>query len=194
MQSTNLLPVATSSLLKNSADFAPCERKEPVSPPSGINCSLPRGPTSQSCAAVRVQDLFQLTVSTVFRRRVLLAAIILFAPTLAAADESISGQWRAEPGHGVIIVMDVLTDGHWASQTVQDDKVVAEMAGTYEQKQTNQTSGSFVFTPVRSKVSQEHGAASVEADKYTLESGAKVLRLVTKENEEMVFRKQPYAK
>ena len=44
--------------------------------------------------------------------------------------------------------MDVLSDGHWASETVQDDKVVAEMAGTYEQKPTNRTSGSIVFTPV----------------------------------------------
>jgi hypothetical protein len=130
---------------------------------------------------------------TVFCRRRLLAAIIVFAPTLALPDEGISGQWRADPGHNVIIVMDVLADGHWASQTVQNEKVVAEMAGTYEQKPTNSTSGSIVFTPVKSKVSQEHGAATVEADRYTLENGGEVLRLVTNKNEEMVFRKQPYA-
>ncbi len=90
--------------------------------------------------------------------------------------------------------MDVLSDGHWASETVQDDKVVAEMAGTYEQKPTNRTSGSIVFTPVKSKVSQEHGAATVETDQYTLESGGKVLRLVTNKTDQMVFRKQPFAK
>ena len=65
--------------------------------------------------------------ATALGRRGLLAALVMFAPTLAKADESISGQWRANPGHNVIIVMDVLADGYWASQTVQDDKVVAEM-------------------------------------------------------------------
>ena len=90
--------------------------------------------------------------------------------------------------------MDVLSDGHWASQTVQADKVVAEMAGSYEQKPSNSTSGSIVFTPVKSKVSQEHGAATVETDRYTVENGGKVLRLVTNQNDQMVFRKQPFAK
>jgi hypothetical protein len=135
------------------------------------------------------------TVAAVpLRRRGLLTALVVFAPALAKADESISGQWRANPGHNVIIVMDVLADGYWASQTVQDDKVVAEMAGSYEQKPDNRTSGSIVFTPVKSKVSQEHGAATVETDRYTLENGGKQLRLVTDKNDQMVFRKQPFAK
>jgi hypothetical protein len=132
--------------------------------------------------------------ATALGRRGLLAALVMFAPALAKADESISGQWRANPGHNVIIVMDVLADGHWASQTVQNDKVVAEMAGTYEQKPGNSTSGSIVFAPVKSKVSQEHGAATVETDRYTLESGGNVLRLVTNEKDQMIFRKQPFAK
>lgn len=134
---------------------------------------------------------------SVASRRATLAAIaaaFVFAPALAKADASISGQWRANLGHNVTIVMDVLGDGHWTSQTVQSDKVVAEMAGTYDQKPRNHTSGSIVFTPVKSKVSQEHGAATVETDRYTLENGGKVLRLVTGNNDEMVFRKQPYAK
>jgi hypothetical protein len=131
---------------------------------------------------------------TALGRRGLLAAIVMFAPAVAKADESISGQWRANLGHNVIIVMDVLSDGRWASQTVQDDKVVAEMAGTYEQKPSNRVRGSIVFTPVKSKVSQEHGAATVETDRYTLENGGSVLRLVTNKNDQMVFRKQPFAK
>jgi len=130
----------------------------------------------------------------VLSRRGILAAIVVFAPALAKADESIAGQWRANLGHNVIIVMDVLADGHWASQTVQSDKVVAEMAGTYEQKAANGTSGSIVFTPVKSKVSQEHGAATVETDRYTIENGGRVLRLLTGQNEPMVFNKQPFAK
>ncbi|MBV9248013.1 MAG: hypothetical protein JO227_02040 [Acetobacteraceae bacterium] len=131
---------------------------------------------------------------TVLGRRAVLAAVVLFTATPVMADESISGQWRADLGHNVIIVMDVLVDNYWNSQTVQDNKVVAEMAGTYEQKKANATSGSIVFTPVKSKVSQEHGAATVETDRYKLENGGKVLRLITGKNEEMVFKKQPYAK
>ena len=127
-------------------------------------------------------------------RRLLLTAALALYPMLALADEHIAGQWRADLGHGVLINMDVLADGHWASQTVQNDKVVAEMAGTYEQKPGNSTSGSIVFTPVKSKVSQEHGAATVETDRYTLESGGNVLRLVTNEKDQMIFRKQPFAK
>jgi len=108
------------------------------------------------------------------------------------ADESISGQWRADLGHNVIIVMDVLLDGHWSSQTVQDEKVVAEMAGTYEQTRKTDTSGTLVFKPVTAKTSKEHGAAKVEKDTYTLEGKGMVLRLVT-EGEVMEFHKQPLA-
>jgi hypothetical protein len=145
-------------------------------------------------SAMTLPTTFHAVAATALGRRGLFAALVVFAPTLAKADESISGQWRANPGHNVIIVMDVLSDGYWASQTVQNDKVVAEMAGSYEQKPGNRTSGSIVFTPVKSKVSPEHGAVTVETDQYTLENGGNVLRLVTNKNDQMVFRKQPFAK
>jgi hypothetical protein len=93
----------------------------------------------------------------------------------------------------VVIVMDVLVDGHWSSQTVQDNKVVAEMAGTYEQTKTSNTAGKLVFKPVTSKTSAEHGAAKVEEDDYTLTGDGKVLRLVSG-GDTSVFRKQPLAK
>jgi len=126
-------------------------------------------------------------------RRLVLAAVLAMTPMLAMADESISGQWRADMGRGVLIVMDVLVDGHWFSQTVQHDKVVAEMAGTYDQTKASDTAGKLVFTPVTSKTSPEHGTAKVETDDYTLSKDGKVLRLVTA-GEAMVFHKQPYAK
>ena len=126
-------------------------------------------------------------------RRRLFAAILVMSPTLAMADQSISGQWQAKPGHGVIIVMDILVDGHWFSQTVQDNKVVAEMAGTYDQTRTNDTAGKLVFRPVTSKTSPEHGAVQVEEDDYTLTKGGKVLRLVSG-GEVTDFQKQPSAK
>jgi hypothetical protein len=110
------------------------------------------------------------------------------------ADESISGQWEASLGHNVIVAMDVLADGHWTSQTVQSNKVVAEMAGTYEQAKASATTGTLTFTPVKSRTTEEHGAAQVEEDKYTLERGGKVLRLVSSKNDVMMFHKQAYAK
>jgi hypothetical protein len=125
-------------------------------------------------------------------RRWLFAAVLAMSPTLAMADQSISGQWQAKPGHGVIIVMDILVDGHWSSQTVQNNKVVAEMAGTYDQTKTTDTAGKLVFKPVTSKTSAEHGAAQVEEDEYTLTKGGKVLRLVSG-GDATDFQKQPLA-
>ncbi len=125
-------------------------------------------------------------------RRLLLASVLAMTPMLAMADESISGQWQANQGHGVIIAMDILVDGHWFSQTVQNDKVVAEMAGTYDQTKKTDASGTLVFTPVTSKTTAAHGAAKVEKDTYTLSDKGKVLRLVT-DGQAMVFHKQPLA-
>jgi hypothetical protein len=122
----------------------------------------------------------------------LFAAALAMCPTLAMADASIAGQWRANQGHGVLIVMDILVDGHWFSQTVQNDRVVGEMAGTYDQTKTTDASGKLVFTPVTSKTSAEHGAAKVEEDTYTLSQNGKVLHLVTG-GEAMEFHKQPLA-
>ena len=125
-------------------------------------------------------------------RRLLFAAILAMSPTLAMADQSIAGQWQANPGHGVLIVMDILVDGHWSSQTVQDNKVVAEMAGTYDQTKTGNATGKLVFTPITSKTSAEHGAATVEQDDYTLTRNRKVLRLVSG-GDVTNFHKQPLA-
>ena len=125
-------------------------------------------------------------------RFLLIAAMLAICPTLAMADKSISGQWQSNAGHGVLINMDILVDGHWSSQTIQDNKVVAEMAGTYDQTKTGDTAGKLVFKPVTSKTSAEHGTAKTEDDEYTLTEGGKALRLVTN-GEAMDFHKQPLA-
>jgi hypothetical protein len=130
-----------------------------------------------------------MTLATIMRAAFLTTAVAS-APKLAIANEAISGQWRADLGHNVIIVMDVLVDNHWASETVQDDKVVAQLAGTYQQTTKSPTTGTIVWTPLQSKVAQEHGAAQVETDDYTLEDGGQSLRLVTQRTkEEMDFKK-----
>jgi hypothetical protein len=119
-------------------------------------------------------------------RRLLLTAALALYPMLALADEHIAGQWRADLGHGVLINMDVLADGHWVSQTIQNDKVVAELAGTYEQTPAQDTSGKIVFMPLKSKVTAEHGAAKVEDDTYTLTDNGKTL-ILTSGKETMKF-------
>jgi hypothetical protein len=125
-------------------------------------------------------------------RSLLFAAVLVMCPMLAMADQSISGQWQAEPGHDVIIVMDILVDGHWSSETVQNNKVVAEMAGTYDQTKTTDTTGKLVFKPITSKTSAEHGAAQVEEDDYTLTGDGKLLRLVSG-GDTTEYQKQPLA-
>ena len=125
-------------------------------------------------------------------RSLLFAAVLVMCPMLAMADQSISGQWQAEPGHDVIIVMDILVDGHWSSETVQNNKVVAEMAGTYDQTKTTDTTGKLVFKPITSKTSAEHGAAQVEEDNYTLTGDGKLLRLVSG-GDTTEYQKQPLA-
>jgi len=122
-------------------------------------------------------------------RRLIFAGILALWPALAHADESIAGQWQADLGHGVIIAMDVLADGHWTSQTVQDDQVVAQLAGTYQQTKKTDKSGQLVFLPVSSKTSGEHGPAVTEIDEYTIDNRADVLTLVTG-GETMEFHKQ----
>jgi hypothetical protein len=67
--------------------------------------------------------------------------------------------------------MDILVDGHWSSETMQNNKVVATMAGTYDQTRTTDTTGRLVFRPITSKTSAEHRAAQVEDDDYTLAIG-----------------------
>ena len=126
-------------------------------------------------------------------RSLLFAVVLTICPMLAMADQSISGQWQANPGHGVIIVMDILVDGHWSSETVQNNKVVATMAGTYEQTRTTDTTGKLVFKPITSKTSAEHGTAQVEEDDYTLTGGGKLLRLVSG-GDKTEYKRQPLAK
>jgi len=126
-------------------------------------------------------------------RRAIIALLFAVSPALAWADESIAGAWQAKMGHGVIISMDILVDGHWNSQTIQDDKVVAEMWGTYTQSKTNDASGTLVFTPVKSKTSVEHGEVTAEEDTYRLQHHGNVLELVSNK-QTMVFAKQKLEK
>jgi hypothetical protein len=126
--------------------------------------------------------------------RVLLVAGLLCVPVSAMADESIAGQWHTTPDHGVVIAMDILTDGYWTSQTVQNGNVVAQMAGSYEQRKTDTDSGTLVFTPVKSKTDPSHGPAEVEHDSYRLTDHRKTLRLkIANSANSMIFYKQPYA-
>jgi hypothetical protein len=122
-------------------------------------------------------------------RTVLLAGIALLTPGLAFADQSVAGQWKAELGSNVAIVMNVTADGKWESETSQNGSVVAKMTGTYRQTKRSQTSGNLVFTPTQEQTGQQHGAPTVEYDAYQLAESGNVLRL-TSSGDTMVFHKQ----
>jgi len=119
--------------------------------------------------------------------------VLVASPSLAFADATVAGQWEADLGENVKIAMDILADGHWSSQTVQDNKVVAAMSGTYTQKKKNGTSGTLVFKPTASHVTAQHGAPTVEYDTYTLQDDRQVLKLVAK-GDAMEFHRQEAAK
>jgi hypothetical protein len=87
----------------------------------------------------------------------------------------------------VIINMDVLADGHWTSETIQDNKVVAEYAGTYELTPRDNTRGRIVLTPYKSHViSGNHHQAKVEHDNYVISEGGKVATF-TSGKDKLVF-------
>jgi hypothetical protein len=120
------------------------------------------------------------------RMHLLLIAGLAMNPALARADEHVAGQWRSDLGHGVIINMDLLVDGHWTSQTIQDDKVVAEYAGTYEQTPINDTHGKIVMRPLKSHATGKHHEAKIEIDNYVISEGGKVATF-TSGKDKLVF-------
>lgn len=127
-------------------------------------------------------------------RRILCASALLiaFAHAPARADESIAGQWEADLGQGKSISMTILADGHWLSESIENNLKVGQMAGSYKQTRRNDTSGTLVFTPDLSKthVNRAHGAPRVETDQYTLADNGRTLRLKPKSGSEMDFQKQ----
>lgn len=128
-----------------------------------------------------------------YRRALRAAALVtILASVSARADESIAGQWDADLGKGKLISMTILADGYWLSENVQNGQKVGQMAGSYEQKKVNDTTGTLVFTPDAAKthVSEAHGAARVETDKYTLAQGGQLLRLTPGSGGVMEFHKQ----
>jgi len=123
------------------------------------------------------------------RSLILAGLMLIFGTSLAYADASVSGQWHADLGGNAFIEMVVLADGHWHSQTVHEDTVIATMSGTYEQTKQSETTGTLVFTPTESQTTTEHGPAQVEHDTYDLSDDKKVLKLTTG-NDTMVFHKE----
>lgn len=124
-------------------------------------------------------------------RLTVLVGLALLAPTLAFADETVAGQWRANVGHAgqqpITIDMTVSPDGKWDSQTNQGNKPVAKMSGTYQQTTKSDTSGTLVFTPTQGHAQQ--GEPKVERDTYRITNDGRTLRL-TSMGDTMVFHKQ----
>jgi hypothetical protein len=112
-------------------------------------------------------------------RKLIAAGLIAFLPTLALADENVSGQWHSNIDEHSFIEMVILADGNWDSQTVQNDTVIAQMEGTYKQTPKDARHGVIIFTPTKSQTSKEHGQATPETDQYELSSDGKKLNLTT---------------
>lgn len=114
----------------------------------------------------------------------------LFSMTIGAAavaDESVSGNWRANVGSGVIINMNVTADGGWSSETLQRNRVVRQMKGTYTQTPSNDGSGTIIFTPTQASV--KSGNVEPETDQYEMASNGRQLKL-TSGGDTMVFNKR----
>jgi hypothetical protein len=114
-------------------------------------------------------------------------AVALLLPNVAFADKAVEGNWRANLGSNVVIVMSIAEDGQWASKTLQNGKPVAAMSGSYTQTTESPSTGTLVFTPDTSgsTASSEHGAPKVETDRYELAKG--VLTLTVEGSPPMVF-------
>lgn len=123
-------------------------------------------------------------------RTALLVGLLTISPGLALADASVAGQWESENlGDNAKIAMDILADGHWYSQTVHDNTVIATMSGTYVQEKQSSTAGILTFTPVTADTSSAHGTPEIEHDQYKLSANNTILRLTNKKDG-MTFRKQ----
>jgi len=122
------------------------------------------------------------------RALILAAAFSLATATVALADESVAGHWKADVGDNVTMDMNITPTGKWDSQTHQGNQTVRRMTGTYTQKQpSGDKPGELVFKPTRA--SGGNRRAAVERDSYTIGNDGQELRL-TSGGDTMVFQKQ----
>lgn len=121
-------------------------------------------------------------------RSILLAFSLLVAVcSVALADPTVAGDWRADLGQGVRIDMNVTPDGNWSSETREGNRLVRKMRGTYQQSQSSVRSGELVFTPIQT--SSGNDGAKVETDQYQMAENGRELRL-TSEGDTIVFKKR----
>jgi hypothetical protein len=103
------------------------------------------------------------------------------------ADASVAGNWHANLDGGVSIDMQVAPDGAWSSRTLQRNKVVRQMRGTYSQDKSGGEAGTLVFTPGR--YTSKNGPVQTETDTYELSDNGRQMKL-TSEGDTMVFEKR----
>ena len=118
---------------------------------------------------------------------VMAALFSVAVSTAALADASVAGKWHAAMGSGVSIDMTVSPDGAWSSKTLQHNKVVRQMKGTYTQTPASNETGTIVFTPKQASVKE--GSVQTETDQYELANNGQQLKL-TSEGDTMVFKKR----
>jgi len=121
------------------------------------------------------------------RTPVLAALFSITIATAAMADASVAGNWHANLEGGVTIDMHVAPDGGWSSKTLQQNKIVRQMRGTYKQEPADNGTGTIVFTPTQ--YSAKKGHVQTETDTYELGENGRQLKL-TSEGDTMVFEKR----
>jgi hypothetical protein len=128
-----------------------------------------------------------MLVEDVLRTFLLASLLSVGLAGTAFADASVAGDWRADLGEGVAINMNVTPDGHWSSETLQNNKVVRQMRGDYRQTRQGNDNGTLVFRPTQSS----KGEAQVETDQYQLSENGSTMRL-TAGGDTMVFERHQH--
>jgi len=121
-------------------------------------------------------------------RTLILAALLSVTLSVAAmADATVAGDWHADLGSGVAINMNVKPEGGWSSETLQNNKVIRQIQGTYKQTSSKNGTGTLVFVPT--EASSESGKVEIETDHYQMADNGNQMKL-TSGGDTMVFHKR----
>jgi hypothetical protein len=128
-----------------------------------------------------------LTREEALRTLILAALLSVTLSAAAIADAIVAGDWHANLGSGVVINMNVKPEGAWSSETLQNNKVIRQIQGTYKQTSSKNGTGTIVFVPT--EVSSKSGRVETETDHYQMADNGNQMKL-TSSGDTMVFHKR----
>ena len=113
-----------------------------------------------------------------------LLSLVVTGTAMASSD--LAGEWRDDLGHGFTIDRTLTPDGHWSSEVRQQNDVLREIEGTYEQQASGEGQGTIVFTPTEAAGGV---VARTETDRYWLGQDGQQLSL-SSEGKTVVFTRR----